>query len=98
MSRHDYDPRAKYRAEGLRALAVLLDEAGQRVRETGRSMRVAGGVLRLAKRKGRHIRDISTGGAIWLDAQERLVWTGPARPVEAASIETGLDAHGDATK
>jgi len=83
---------AKYRREGLRALAVLLEEAGRRVLESGKSERVAGGVLRLAKRKGRYIRDFD-GGSVWLDAEQRLVWTGPRMP--AKSTETARQCKSD---
>lgn len=72
---------AEYRREGLRALAVLLEEAGQRVLETGKSERVAGGTLRLARRRASKMWDPAS--KTWRPVGEsvRLVWRGPKMPL-----------------
>lgn len=74
---------AEYRREGLRALAVLLEEAGQRVLESGKSERVAGGTLRLARRRASKMWDPST--KTWRATGEtlRLVWRGPRMPAKS---------------
>ena len=85
-----------YRREGLKALAVLLEEAGARVLATGRSERVAGGTLRLSRRRATKMWNPDTG--TWRQVGEtlRLVWRGPRlaaqTPVRAASAKVAPDS------
>jgi hypothetical protein len=74
---------AEYRREGLRALATLLEEAGARVLETGKSERVAGGTLRVARRRASKMWDPAS--KTWRAVGEtlRLVWTGPRMAAQA---------------
>jgi hypothetical protein len=64
------------------ALEALLEDVGLRVigigeRGRGRRIRVAGGVMYLAVRKARRIRDVATGALIMVPEVRRLVWKGP---------------------
>ena len=65
------------RAPYLRALAVLLHDAGAAVVATGRPVRIAGGVLKLAHRKAARMYDPATGTMRAVPASSRLVWRGP---------------------
>ena len=89
---------AEYRREGLRALAVLLEEAGQRVLETGRSERVAGGTLRLARRRATKMFDPTS--KTWRAVGEtlRLVWRGPRMAAAASGRPTSAKAAPGSTR
>jgi nucleoid DNA-binding protein len=73
----------KRRRESSRVLAILLEEFGLEVlapgeRGRGRRVKVAGGLLYLALRKARKIRDLKTGEIITIPESRRLVWRGPS--------------------
>ena len=60
---------------GLKTRVPPLIGIGEKGR--GRRIRVAGGVLYLAVRKARRIRDVATGALITVPEVRRLVWKGP---------------------
>ena len=81
----------KKRAVSSRLLASLLEHFGEQVLKTGKSLRIAGGTLRLSRRKTRRIRDIGNGELRTVPEVVRLVWRGPVLGVAsgpATSPET----------
>ena len=68
-------PRAQQRM--LRALAVLLVEAGAEVLRTGLPARLAGGVLKVQRRKTSVMWDPLAGRNRECQGWKRLVWRGP---------------------